>query len=100
MYAIRSYYGQPYQSFVPLVGNSIAAIFEHYLAQSEQQPSRLFCSASPRAAACLFLQKMPDADRQDADGWARVTQLASTVKSAELLELDCDDLLGRLFHEA
>lgn len=90
---------QPYQSFVPLVGNSIAAIFEHYLEQSEQQPSRLFCSASPRSAACLFLQKMPDADRQDADGWARVTQLASTVKSAELLELDCEDLLGRLFHE-
>ena len=29
----------PYQSFVPLVGNSIAEIFEHYLEQSEQQPT-------------------------------------------------------------
>ena len=89
----------PYQSIVPLVGDSIAAIFEHYLEQSEQQPSRLFVSAGPRAAACLFLQKMPDADARDADGWHRITQLAATVKPTELLELDAEALLGRLFHE-
>jgi len=90
---------QPYQSFVPLVGDSIAGIFEHYLEQSEQQPSRLFASASPRAAACLFLQKMPEADVRDADGWHRISQLAATVKTDELLELDAEPLLTRLFHE-
>lgn len=90
---------QPYQSYVPMVGDSIAAIFEHYLEQSEQQPSRLFASASPQAAACLFLQKMPEADQHDPDGWQRISHLASTVKPAELLELDAEALLGRLFHE-
>jgi molecular chaperone Hsp33 len=90
---------QPYQSFVPMVGNSIAEIFEHYLEQSEQQPSRLFATASPKAAVCLFLQKMPQADQHDADGWHRISQLAATVKPAELLELDAETLLGRLFHE-
>ncbi|KAB2924863.1 MAG: Hsp33 family molecular chaperone HslO [Dechloromonas sp.] len=90
---------QPYQSFVPMVGDSIAGIFEHYLEQSEQQPSRLFASASPRAAACLFLQKMPEADTRDADGWHRISQLAATVKTGELLELDAEALLTRLFHE-
>jgi len=89
----------PWQSFVPMVGDSIAAIFEHYLEQSEQQPSRLFATASPRAAACLFLQKMPQAESHDTDGWQRITQLAATVKPAELLELDPEALLGRLFHE-
>jgi len=89
----------PYQSFVPLVGDSIAAIFEHYLEQSEQQPSRLFAAASSEAAACLFLQKLPAADHHDTDGWQRITQLAATVKPAELLELDAEALLGRLFHE-
>jgi len=89
----------PYQSFVPMVGDSIAAIFEHYLEQSEQQPSRLFATAGPQAAACLFLQKMPAADHHDADGWQRITQLAATVKPAELLELDTETLLERLFHE-
>lgn len=90
---------QPYQSYVPMVGDSIAAIFEHYLEQSEQQPSRLFASAGPQAAACLFLQKMPEADQHDPDGWQRICHLASTVKPAELLELDAEALLGRLFHE-
>lgn len=90
---------QPYQSFVPLQGESIAAIFEHYLEQSEQQPSRLFATAAPRAAACLFLQKMPEADQRDTDGWHRITQLAATVKTDELLGLDAETLLGRLFHE-
>ena len=89
----------PWQSFVPLIGDSIAAIFEHYLEQSEQQPSRLFVTADRVAAACLFLQKMPDADRHDADGWHRITQLAATVKPAELRELDAETMLGRLFHE-
>ena len=42
---------------------------------------------------------MPAADHHDADGWARITQLAATVKPAELLELDAEALLGRLFHE-
>jgi molecular chaperone Hsp33 len=90
---------QPYQSYVPMVGDSIAAIFEHYLEQSEQQPSRLFAMAGPQAAVCLFLQKMPQADKHDQDGWNRISQLAATVKPAELLELDAEALLGRLFHE-
>lgn len=90
---------QPYQSFVPLVGESIAEIFEHYLEQSEQLSSRLFVTASPNAAVCLFLQKLPQADQHDPDGWLRITQLASTVKAAELLELEAEQLLTRLFHE-
>ena len=90
---------QPYQSYVPLVGETLSAIFEHFLEQSEQQPSRLFVRAGPQAAACLFLQKMPDADRRDPDGWHRITQLAGTVKDEELLALDAASLLTRLFHE-
>ena len=90
---------QPYQSIVPMVGDSLAAIFEHYLEKSEQQASRLFLAANDQRAVCLFLQKMPDADHKDADGWHRVCQLADTVKREELLGLDHEELLRRLFHE-
>jgi molecular chaperone Hsp33 len=90
---------EPYQSIVPLDGESIAEIFEHYLKQSEQLPSRLFLAASAEGAAGLFLQKLPGADQRDADGWARIEALASTVKAEELLGLSAEKLLTRLFHE-
>lgn len=90
---------QPWQSIVPLAGDSIAAIFEHYLEQSEQQPSRLYLAANDQAAACLFLQKLPDADQHDADGWNRVQQLAATAQPEELCSLPAEALLTRLYHE-
>ena len=90
---------QPIQSIVPLQGDSVAAIFEHYLAQSEQAATRLLLAADADGAAALLVQKMPDADRKDADGWTRVEHLLATVQSAELLGLDSETLLTRLFHE-
>ncbi len=90
---------QPYQSFVPLVGDSIAEIFEHYLKQSEQLAARIFLAASPSGASGLFLQKMPSTDQRDADGWTRIEALVSTVKSEELLDMPGEELLRRLFHE-
>ncbi len=74
----------PYQSIVPLVGDSVTAVFEHYLAQSEQQAAKLFLTASEDFAAGLFLQKLPDADVKDPDGWNRIGHLAATLKPAEL----------------
>jgi molecular chaperone Hsp33 len=90
---------QPYQSHVPLDGDTIAAIFEHYLERSEQQPARLWLAAGQEAAAGLFLQKLPGADLRDADGWNRVTLLAGTVKPDELLTLPSVKFLTRMFPE-
>jgi molecular chaperone Hsp33 len=90
---------QPYQSLVPIDGDSIQAVFEHYLQRSEQQPTRLFLSADAHAAAGLFLQKLPDADRHDADAWDRITAYAGTVTPSELADLPMDALLTRLFPE-
>ncbi|MDK9703573.1 MAG: Hsp33 family molecular chaperone HslO [Sulfuritalea sp.] len=88
----------PYQSVVPIVGGTLAQVFENYLAQSEQQPTRLWLAATADSACGLFLQKMPDADRRDADGWNRIEQLAGTVRPEELA-LAPETLLTRLFGE-
>ncbi|MCS6786549.1 MAG: Hsp33 family molecular chaperone HslO [Thiobacillaceae bacterium] len=90
---------QPYQSLVPLDGDSIAAIFEHYLARSEQQPALLALAASEQAASGLFLQKLPGADARDPDGWNRLSLLARTLQPDELLRLPTIQLLTRLFPE-
>ena len=90
---------RPYQSMVPLVGDSISDIFSHYLAQSEQQDAYLFSTANTEVAACFFLQKLPDSEQQDADAWARLRHLALTLKAEELRTLEPATLLTRLFHE-
>lgn len=89
---------RPYQSHVPLEGDTLAEIFEAYLARSEQTPTRLWLFADAEYACGLFLQKLPEADVRDADGWNRVQHLASTVRPAELA-LPAETLLGRLFPE-
>ncbi len=88
----------PYQSVVPLVGSTLAAIFEHYLEQSEQQAARLWLAATADTACGLFLQKLPQADALDPDGWNRIVQLAATVRPEELA-LAPETLLTRLFGE-
>jgi molecular chaperone Hsp33 len=93
----------PYQSYVPLGGDSIAKIFEQFMTQSAQQPARLWLFADAEHATGLFLQTLPprereDAESIDADGWTRVQHLASTLRPEELL-LPAETLLTRLFGE-
>lgn len=90
---------RPYQSLVPLEGNTLAQAFEHFLAQSEQLPARLQLHAGAAQATGLFLQKLPGADARDPDGWNRVLQLAQTVSAAEMAELPPQTLLTRVFPE-
>lgn len=89
---------RPYQSYVPLEGQTLAAIFEHYLAQSEQAPARLWLCVDEHHACALFLQKLPNADRRDGDGWNRVQHLAATLQPGELA-LPPETLLTRVFAE-
>ena len=95
---LQTHRGDPYQSVVPLEGDSLTAVFEHFLVQSEQQPAKLFLAASEDFAGGLFLQKLPDADTKDPDGWNRILHLAATLKPAELAE-PAARLLMRLFPE-
>lgn len=93
---------QPYQGVVSLQGESIAAILEIYFQQSEQLETRIWLSSDEKSAAGLFLQQLPhDEESQNDDGenWSRISQLASTVTTTELLELGAGTLLHRLFHE-
>ena len=89
---------KPYQSVVPLTGSTVAAIFEHFLEQSEQQSARIWLAATADTACGLFLQKLPNADVLDPDGWDRIEALAATVRPGELM-LPPEVLLNRLFGE-
>ncbi len=91
--------GRFYQSLVPLEGESLAAIFEHYLSQSEQLPSTLRLFADAGAVCGLLLEKLPGADAKDPDGWNRVNHLAATLELDETRDAQPYDLLTRVFPE-
>lgn len=88
-----------FQSYVPREGNSVAEAFETYLSQSEQLPSKIWLAADENSIGGVLIQKMPETDGHDEDGWQRIMQLATTVKDEELTSLASEELLHRLFHE-
>lgn len=90
--------GNRYQGIVPLDGDSLAKCLESYFISSEQLPTQVQLVSDGETAAGLMLQVLP-AEGKDEEDWDRISHLASTLKSSELLELDNETLLYRLFHE-
>lgn len=94
------YEGKRYQGIVALDQETLTACLEGYFASSEQLPTRLWLAADSKAAGGLLLQRLPDdARNKDPDAWVRLGHLAATVTNDELLHLEQQELLHRLFHE-
>ena len=107
---------QPYQGIVPLHGDSreplqqLSQVLEHYMLQSEQLDTRLVLAADDKVAAGLLIQRLPvegagNLGRRNEDeigvneSFNRIAHLAATLTREELLTLDADTLLRRLFWE-
>lgn len=91
--------GERYQGIVGLQEDTLAQALAVYFEQSEQLKTRLWLATGEQAAAGLLLQRLPKAETTDEDGWNRALQLSETVTAEELLELDAETLLYRLFNE-
>ncbi|WP_259371962.1 Hsp33 family molecular chaperone HslO [Caldimonas mangrovi] len=108
---------QPYQGVVPLHGDrreplqQISEVLEHYMLQSEQLDTKLVLAANDQVAAGLLIQRLPiegegnlAAQRNEDEiglneAFNRISHLASTLTSEELLTLDANTILHRLFWE-
>lgn len=93
--------GDRYQGIVSLSGYSLSDVLTHYFAQSEQLPTRFWLFANQESAAGLLLQALPghDHDEESNDDWSRVVALADTLIEAELLGLEANTVLYRLYHD-
>ena len=101
----------PYQGIVPLHEAGVAQALESYMQRSEQLPTRLWLACNGERAAGLLLQKMPHqggtnkkseaqseaATEASDDDWERLITLAQTVTAEELLNVEAETLLHRLF---
>ena len=112
---------QPYQGVVPLFDDAgeklekLSDVLEHYMLQSEQLDTTLVLAADDQVAAGLLIQRLPLAGvgnlagslvsqaNEDEIGinehYNRIAILASSLKRDELLTLDVDTILRRLFWE-
>jgi molecular chaperone Hsp33 len=101
---------QPYQGVVPLVGENIGEVIENYMLRSEQMDTKLWLAADDNVARGLLLQKLPRnsaiegqvaqaTEEEDLETWNRALALGGTLKSEELLTVDVQTLLKRLFWE-
>lgn len=96
---------QAYQGIVPLDGDTVATVIEHYMLRSEQLDTRLWLAANVDVSRGLLLQKLPSeggketAADDDLETWNRAVMLASTIRNEELLNTDIGTLMQRLFWE-
>jgi molecular chaperone Hsp33 len=95
--------GQRYQGIVPLVEDSLAHSLDAYFEQSEQLKTRFWLAADGQRAAGMLLQQLPTQITPDNEErlqqWEHVVSLATTLQRDELLELDTQQLLYRLYHQ-
>lgn len=112
---------QPYQGVVPLEDaharklERLSDVLSHYMLQSEQLDATLVLAANDQVAAGLLVQRMPvkgegniaggagQRDDEDQIGrnedYNRIAHLASSLTREELLALDVETILHRLFWE-
>lgn len=115
---------QPYQGVVALTDDDgqsfsrMAEVLQHYMLRSEQLDTVLVLAADEQVAAGLLIQRLPvkgqanlagdgsqaevaeEADTQGRnEDFNRIAHLARTLKRDELLTLDIDTVLRRLFWE-
>ncbi|MCG2593897.1 Hsp33 family molecular chaperone HslO [Ramlibacter sp. XY19] len=105
---------QAYQGVVPLNASHgpaqprLADVIEHYMRQSEQLDTRLVLAADENVAAGLLIQRLPAEGEGNLGGqkmemeeqlehFNRISTLAASLTSAELLQLDVETILRRLF---
>ena len=111
---------KPYQGVVPLFDDhrnkldKFSDVLQHYMLQSEQLDTTLVLAADDKTAAGLLIQRLPikgqgnlaaKASMADEDeigrneDYNRISILAASLKNEELLQLDADTILRRLFWE-
>ena len=95
--------GERYQGIVPLEHDTLSECIESYFEQSEQLKTRLWFATDTtegKAKACgLFLQVLPVDKQKSINDFTHLEALSDTIKREELLELDANTVLTRLYHE-
>ncbi|MEY4585031.1 MAG: hypothetical protein RJB10_1528, partial [Pseudomonadota bacterium] len=115
----------PYQGVVPLFDDhrqpieKLSSVIEHYMLQSEQLDTTMVLAANDKVAAGLLIQRIPMQGAGNLEGnlpgsmvskrnedeiglnehYNRLAVFAASLKQEELLTLNANEILHRLFWE-
>ncbi len=95
---------QRYQGVVEWQGNSITESIEAYFQHSEQLQTRLWLAINDKKAAGFMIQLMPQNKKKKNSeeamlSWEHIVHLTQTIKADELLDLENETLLHRLYSQ-
>lgn len=100
--------GERYQGIIPCDQATLAESVEDYFRHSEQLPTVMVFATSETQAVGLMLQQIPVTAHRDIDNvdslvseqdWEEVQVLTRSITEEELLSLDSETILHRLFHQ-
>ena len=94
--------GNRYQGIVPLHHATLAECLNDYFKHSEQLATQFWLASNGDSACGMLLQALPESveskETHD-ETWERLAVLADTLTEEELLTLDHETLLTRLYHQ-
>ena len=94
--------GERYQGVAALDKPTLAGCIEEYFETSEQLRTRVWLATDVNDTQCksagMLLQVMPVEEKADQD-FDHLEALTNTIKDDELLNLDAEQVLIRLYHE-
>ncbi|AXY61293.1 Hsp33 family molecular chaperone HslO [Acinetobacter sp. WCHAc010052] len=96
--------GERYQGIVPLDKPDLASCLMQYYDLSAQIPTRIVLASDTQRSGGLLIQLLPRNSEEeqrwvDEDLWPRLTMLTETLKPEELIGLDANEILYRLYNE-
>lgn len=91
---------QMYQSIVPIQSTAMTENLSHYFAQSEQVATKVWLAVDQEQAVGMMVQLMPTQDAQQKENfWEYAVQVGDTMTEHEMLTVDNQTLLYRLYNE-
>ena len=91
---------QAYQSIVPIESSHMGENLMQYFAQSEQLSTHVWLATDKNKASGMLLQLLPGEETEEREQfWEYAVHLGQTITDKELLTLDNQTILHRLYHE-
>lgn len=95
--------GEPYQGIVEVTGYNLSDTLENYFLRSQQINTKIMLeidiNSKEKFGAGLLVQSLPNDDPEHEDDFNTVNHLVNTLTKKELLELETDEILFRLFNQ-